>query len=106
MSRNDLEDRVWQVKDRLVVLRFERDEQTKFGLRMAAIALIIVSIPLTLTTVVTRAQANVDFTIVSTVNQNWPPTEARVVDVQIERDGFDGIRSQRVGRVAVSRIAR
>ncbi len=64
-------------------VRDDRDEQARYGLRMAVIALILIAIPLFGTT---RASANEAMrydTINSVLDQYWPPTQAEAVDIVI-----------------------
>lgn len=69
--------------------RMERDEQAKFGLRMAIIALVAVSVPLLLTTFVTRYQADTTATIETIIKKNWLPDEALVTNIEIDNDRSD-----------------
>lgn len=64
-------------------IRAERGEQTKSGLRMAGVAMVIISIPLLLTTVVSNKQAT-DTAAVETIIVNyWPPSDANVQNVSV-----------------------
>ena len=66
--------------------RAERGEQTRYGLRMALVAMLIISIPLLLTTVVSNQQATTYAKIERIITNHWPPSQAQVANIQIARD--------------------
>jgi uncharacterized hydrophobic protein (TIGR00271 family) len=63
--------------------RDDRDEQARFGLKMAVVAMVLISIPLFATTRVSANQAARDRTISLILQNNWPPNQAQVVDVVV-----------------------
>lgn len=64
-------------------LRDDRDEQARFGLKMAIVALILIAIPLFATTRVSANQAARNETIYRTLDQYWAPSQAQVADVVV-----------------------
>ncbi|MCP4357989.1 MAG: DUF389 domain-containing protein, partial [Chloroflexi bacterium] len=67
-------------------LRMERDDQTKFGLRVALVGLLLISIPLVLASVTSRIQTGNTAEINHTLSSYWLPNEALVTDILIERN--------------------
>ncbi len=63
--------------------RIGRDEQARFGLRISLISLLIIAIPLIITSAGSSRQANRDATIVSIVQGQWAPSQADVTNIVI-----------------------
>ena len=66
--------------------RAERGEQTRYGLQMALVAMLIISIPLLLTTVVTNRQTTTIATIEQLIENFWLPTQAQVEIIGVDRE--------------------
>jgi uncharacterized hydrophobic protein (TIGR00271 family) len=66
--------------------RTERGEQTRHGLRMAVIAMLIIMIPLLLLTQISNVQARRFATIENILSTNWTPNEAQVENIVFSRD--------------------
>jgi uncharacterized hydrophobic protein (TIGR00271 family) len=66
--------------------RAERGEQTRYGLRMALVAMLIISIPLLITTVLSNRQATTSATIEAMISNYWPPYKAQVENITVSRD--------------------
>ncbi|MBE2223299.1 MAG: TIGR00341 family protein, partial [Anaerolineae bacterium] len=66
--------------------RVERGEQTRYGLRLAVVAMVIISIPLLFTTVVSNRQAKIVATIAQTIETHWLPAEAQVENLTVSRE--------------------
>ncbi len=60
-----------------------RDDQARFGMKIAIISLLIISIPLVLTTRASGLQASRDATITTIMDSYWPPSQAQVNDIEI-----------------------
>jgi uncharacterized hydrophobic protein (TIGR00271 family) len=70
--------------------RAERGEQTRYGLRMALVAMVIISIPLLMTTVVSNQRATTTAQIEGIIATFWAPADAQVqnMDVTWDRSGY------------------
>ncbi len=66
--------------------RDDRDEQARFGLKMAIVAMVLISIPLFATTRISANQAARDQTVSLILENNWPPTQAQVVDIVVTEE--------------------
>jgi len=66
--------------------RAERGEQTRYGLRLALVAMVIISIPLLLTTVISNQQATTFAKIEQTIATYWPPAQAQVENIVVSRE--------------------
>ena len=66
--------------------RAERGEQTRYGLRMALVAMVIISIPLLMTTVVSNQRATTTAQIEEIITNYWPPTDAQVQNIAVDWD--------------------
>lgn len=69
--------------------RVERDDQTRFGLRVALMAMVLVSIPLLYATIVANRQTRQDAEIATIVESFWLQTEAQVDDLTVRRERRD-----------------
>ena len=70
--------------------RAERGEQTRYGLRMALVAMVIISIPLLMTTVVSNQRTTTTAQIEVIITNYWSPADAQVqnMDVTWDRSGY------------------
>ena len=63
----------------------DRDQQARYGLKMAIVAMILIAIPLFATTRVSATQTARDETIAQVLQNNWPPSQAQVVDIVVSK---------------------
>lgn len=66
--------------------RGERGEQTRYGLRMAVTAMIIITIPLLALTYISNVEARKRATIDNILLTNWPPSAAKVENITFSRE--------------------
>ncbi len=76
--------------------RVERGEQTRYGLRMAMVAMIIISIPLLITTVISNRQTTTSARIEQRIANYWQPDEAQVENVSVTKIGLQYIADFKV----------
>ncbi|MDX1417615.1 MAG: DUF389 domain-containing protein, partial [Candidatus Promineifilaceae bacterium] len=69
--------------------RVGREEQARFGMKIAIIALLIISIPLLITTRGSSLQTTRDATINNMIENYWPPSRAQVDNIEIVSEGRD-----------------
>ena len=68
-------------------VRIERGQQAQYGLTLALLALLAVSIVLIFVSIVTSRSENTSATITTMIDSAFPPETAVVLDIQITRDG-------------------
>jgi uncharacterized hydrophobic protein (TIGR00271 family) len=69
----------------------DRGEQARFGLKLAVVSLVLISIPLLATSRFSANQAERDATIRAILESNWPPGQAQVTDIVVSRERFDDL---------------
>lgn len=72
-------------------VRDDSDEQARFGLKMAIVALILIAIPLFATTRVSANQAALTKTVLLITDQYWPPDQADVTEVVLIQERNDDL---------------
>jgi uncharacterized hydrophobic protein (TIGR00271 family) len=68
--------------------RDDRDEQARFGLKMAIVAMVLIAIPLFATTRASANQAARDHTVSLILENNWPPNQAEVIDIVVIEERY------------------
>ncbi|NCF69003.1 MAG: DUF389 domain-containing protein [Chloroflexi bacterium] len=72
--------------------RTDRDEQARFGLKMAVIGLVLIAVPLLITSRASATQSEKETTIATILESNWPPSQAQVVDIEVSQKLFDDLQ--------------
>jgi uncharacterized hydrophobic protein (TIGR00271 family) len=69
--------------------RAERGEQTRYGLKIALVAMLVISVPLLVTTVVSNRQTSTAANIEEIIVNHWLPSQARIENIRVDRERLD-----------------